>query len=222
MFDTSADPKKFEEALAFFREKLPLTKDQFDQLEAQLRIYAFTIAKISQLDLINDVFKALQAISESGLTFSEFKKRYTDTLGAAWGKGKKYTGWRMENIYRTNAQSQFSAGRYAQQEEVAGVRPYLMFDAVLDGNTSEICRGCNGVIRARNDPYWNNHIPPLHYQCRSAVRSLSTSEAQRRGITGALPSEQPLEGFGTRPDPTYRHDFSKYPADLLAIHDSKT
>ncbi len=45
--------------------------------------------------------------------------------------------------------------------------PYLMYDAVGDEDTMEICRRLDEKIYLATDPIWNDIYPGNHYQCRS-------------------------------------------------------
>lgn len=67
-------------------------------------------------------------------------------------------------------------------------------------HNSDVCRACDGVVRAWDDPFWESHTPQLHHFCRSQLRSLRPNEAARRGLTEQLPGSQPSNGFGLPPD----------------------
>ncbi len=54
--------------------------------------------------------------------------------------------------------------------------PYLMYDAVEDEDTTEICRRLDGKIYLATDPIWNDIYPGNHYQCRSGVISMTEEE----------------------------------------------
>lgn len=49
----------------------------------------------------------------------------------------------------------------------------LEFDAILDGRTTYTCRSLHGVRKLVDDPFWNRSYPPLHFLCRSSVRSFA-------------------------------------------------
>jgi SPP1 gp7 family putative phage head morphogenesis protein len=49
------------------------------------------------------------------------------------------------------------------------VNDYLEYVAVLDSKTSEICRPLDGIIRHKNDPFWQTHSPLNHYRCRCTL-----------------------------------------------------
>lgn len=41
--------------------------------------------------------------------------------------------------------------------------------SILDERTTPICGNAHGVTLAPDDPYWLNHWPPLHWNCRSII-----------------------------------------------------
>jgi SPP1 gp7 family putative phage head morphogenesis protein len=45
----------------------------------------------------------------------------------------------------------------------------LHYSAILDGRTTELCRGLDGTTLPLADPFWSQWTPPNHFGCRSAV-----------------------------------------------------
>lgn len=66
------------------------------------------------------------------------------------------------------------AGKWVHITANRDTLPYLQFDAVMDGRTTEICGRLNGIIRRVDDPIWGIIYPPNHFNCRSNVRQLAT------------------------------------------------
>ncbi len=214
----SAKPRAYQEALEWFRAKVPMTDAQYQALSASRRRKAFTVAGVAQLDLVHEVWTAIDAALEKGTTLDEFKRSIGDKLAREWG-GKN--GSRVETIFRTNMQSAYGAGRYAQMTDpdVLETRPYWMYDSILDGRTSGLCKNLNGTIKRHNDPWWDKRIPPLHHRCRSGIRTLTEEQAQARGITSNPPDLEPSEGFGYRPNLIeWTPKLSKYAEPLRLAH----
>ena len=44
---------------------------------------------------------------------------------------------------------------------------HVRYDAVMDGKTSEVCRGLNGTVWPIDSD--EIKVPPLHYNCRSSL-----------------------------------------------------
>jgi SPP1 gp7 family putative phage head morphogenesis protein len=218
MWEVTADPQLFEEALAWFRARVAVTPEEFRSLTETARRRAFTVSGVNQLDLINEVVAALDQAVEKGIDFAEFRELIGEKLEAAWGDDVLNPAWRLENIYRTNVQSAYSAGRYKQQTDpdVLRARPFWLYDAVLDSNTSAICRGLNGTLLPADHPRWSEIYPPNHFGgCRSAVRSLTAAAAERRGGATGEPTQKPDAAFAHAPAlDDYEPDLAKYPEEL--------
>lgn len=216
-----ASPGAFDEALAWFRERLPMTDPAFREVQGRARRLAFWVAGASNLDTVNSVWEAIEKSLATGTTLEDFKRDVGEKLAKEWGKPDSA---RLEVIFRNNLQTAYSAGRYAQETEpaVRKRRPYRQFVALLDSRTSPICRplgssGPNGrgVIRRVDDPWWLSHYPPLHHQCRSLTRLLRESQAEELGVTEELPKVTLEEGWGSVPTRSeWEPDLSKYPPAL--------
>ena len=195
MWSVSADPSRFQEAAEWFRGKVPLLKGEWDQLTQEARRRAFTAAGVALLDRMAELHASLLRALEEGTPLDEWRREALGILGQGWNRGH------LETIFRNNVQAAYSAGRWDQLQDPAVRRshPYLMYDAVLDSRTTEICRARDGVVRPADDPWWKANWPPLHHNCRSGVRALTRAEAERRGVARALPSVPPQEGFGLSP-----------------------
>lgn len=202
-------PKKgsFTEAIAWHRHRDPMPREQFDELDAALRQRAFVVAGLAQLDLVMDVHRALDRAVHDGTTLHDFKKEVGEKLEGEWAEtGGSHAS--LENIFRTNVQTAYGAGRYQQAKAVADYRPYWQFDAIEDMRTSPWCRPIGGIVRHSDDPWWRTHVPPLHYQCRSSIRTLTEAQAAREGVTPdeRLPLDEngepltAMPGFGAAPE----------------------
>lgn len=206
--DPPAPKGSFVEAIAWHRARdVSLTPEAFDELDDALGRRAFTVAGLAQLDLVMDVHRAIDRAVHDGTTLDDFKKQVSEELEREWGAtGERHAS--LENIFRTNVQAAYDAGRYQQAKEVADYRPFWQFDAIEDARTSPWCRPLGGVVRRFDDPWWRTHVPPLHFQCRSSIRTLTAAQAHALGLTadenlprdeeGKLVEAQP--GFGAAPE----------------------
>jgi len=220
MADTFAgitdDPVKFKEAIKAFRKKVPMTEDEWGELEADELQFAFTVANVTQLDLVVDVYEAITRAIENGTTLEDFKAEVGERLSEEWGGAD---GGLMETIFRTNVQGAYNGGRHAAADEMRDTRPYWRFDVVLDARTSEnICRPCAALVLAADDGWWATHYPPLHPNCRSIATTLTQAEAEEEGISGSGPDVDVVSGFGIEPTGagggSWEPDPKDYPGDL--------
>jgi SPP1 gp7 family putative phage head morphogenesis protein len=197
-WDVSAEPGDFEEAVAWFRARLPMTDQEYEALSAAERTRAFWISGVNELRVVETVFDELERAIAEGLPIEEFEARVRAKLDAA----HSIDGFHLETVFRNATQDAYNAGRYAQLTDptITTTRPYWLFDAVLDARTTKtICRPLDGTIKAHDDPWWQTHHPQLHHRCRSGIRALRPSEAKKRGLTVGDPAVDPQPGFGLSP-----------------------
>jgi SPP1 gp7 family putative phage head morphogenesis protein len=196
----SPQPLRFEEAVAWFRQKVILSEAEFRQLTEEARRRAFTVAGMAQTEVLAALWESLAQALEHGTPYEEWRRSVLPRLEAAWLGESSH---RLKIIFQTNILSAYAAGRYHQlsDPDVLRGRPFWMFDAVLDSRTSEGCRGLNGLVLPATHPFWDRNYPPRHYGCRSGVRSLTRADAERRGVADAAPPAVADPGFGSRPRP---------------------
>jgi SPP1 gp7 family putative phage head morphogenesis protein len=210
-------PQRFKEAVEWFRERVPLTKDVWLELEERAQAKAFTIAGVAQLEMVAEVFDDLNESLLRGESLDDFKGRVSQKLASAWGEDRP---WHVENVFRTNLQRAYSHARHEQMSEPAVVadRPFKMFAATLDSRTTDICRPLHGTILRADHPWWKTHMPPLHFQCRSAHILLSADLAREMGGTSKRAPDVPaMEGFGLLDD--WEPDLNAYPPELVRLYD---
>lgn len=194
------DPSRWRDAREWFQKHRPAVADGAPQTHRDAQARAFRVAGITSVNLVTEVHQAIDDAIANGTTLDDFKKRVGAKLAEEWGAPNAR---RVETIFRTNVQSAYNAGRWAEMNRpaVLAVRPFWKYVAILDGRTTATCAPLNGVIRRHDDDFWKEHFPPLHFNCRSTVVSLSRGEAERAGGVKDLPkADKPGEGFGTRPD----------------------
>lgn len=198
-WSVTADPLRFAEAEQWFRNKVPITRAEWEKLSEAAKRHAFVISGVAQGDLVADAWESLAKAIEQGQDFGEWKREMGDRLEAAWGKK---SASRLETIFFQNVQNSYQAGRYKQltDPDVIKARPYWLYDAVLDSRTTKLCSTLNGTVRPAEDSFWDTHTPPLHFFCRSGLRSLTRKQAEGR-ITETPPELPPASGFGSRPQP---------------------
>lgn len=216
----TADPAKYEQAIHSLRRRVPMTREKWDALSAAEREFAFTVSNVAQADLVAETLEAVKKAMENGTTLADFKAEIGAQLEEAWGGPDPF---RVETIFRTNVQSAYNAGRHEiiSDPVVKEARPYWRFDAVEDDRITEVCEKADGTVLPADDPWWAEHTPPLHYNCRSQIVPLSVEEAERTGISERAPSAEPSDGFGLEPSDEGGEDWSpntrEYPRAVAEI-----
>lgn len=123
-------------------------------------------------------------------------------------------------VARTFLQERYNTERWYQMvsEPVRSVRPFWLYDSIIDDRTTVICIGYNGTLLPWDHPWWLTRKPPNHWGCRAIIRAVSRATARRRGITTKLPLLIPQDGFGLSPALTSNRiylDPSKYSQRLI-------
>lgn len=171
-----------EKALEYFRNKGLAITEKWYELWQEAHTRAFTVAKISQAQLLLDVKELVDKAIEKGLTIKDFQKEFYDMIEKkGWVVPSQVAHpWRLETIYRTNLQTAYMKGRYHYQMQDK-TRPYWMYVAVLDNATRPSHRAMNEKIFPKDHPIWDVWYPPNGFNCRCRVRALTEEEAQARG-----------------------------------------
>lgn len=184
------------EAVSYFEGKGYRTTFGWADMMHEEHAAAFTVAKVSRLDLLADIRQAVDQAIREGWTKERFQRELTPTLVAKgwWGRQEMMdprTGEtrevqlgsprRLAIIYDTNLRTSHAAGRWEQIQRVKADRPYLRYCAVLDRRTRPAHRGWNGTVLPVDHGYWSTHYPPNGWRCRCFVVSVSQRELERRG-----------------------------------------
>jgi len=171
-----------------------ITWDWHEMLdEAHAR--AFTVAKATRVDMLQDIRAALTDALKNGGTLRDFQKNLTPVLQAKgwWGKqiivdsqgnaevAQLGSPRRLKTIYQTNLQSAYMAGRYQAMKASADSHPYWQYVAVMDGKTRPSHRAMNGRIFRHDDGLWEAAFPPNGFNCRCRARPMSEYSVEQEG-----------------------------------------
>jgi len=184
-------------AVEYFRSKGYAITWNWQEMWQDAHAQAFTVAKVTRMDILQDIRNAIDEAVSAGVTFEKFKKQLEPKLREKgwWGKrliagpdGVEKTvqlgsPYRLRTIYDTNTQTAYQAGRYKAQVDNRQARPYGEYVSVMDSRTSLRCRELNGKIFALGDPLWDGLYPPNHWGCRARVRTRSRQEISGENLT---------------------------------------
>ncbi|TCS38517.1 SPP1 gp7 family putative phage head morphogenesis protein [Paucimonas lemoignei] len=173
-----------EEAIAYFERKGLKVSWDWQEVWRHAHTQSFTVAKATRLDVLSDIYNALQDDLKNGGTFPAFLEKLQPLLMAKgwWGKVEqtnRYTGeirsvtygtpWRLETIYETNIQSAYMAGRYREMMAGTTYSPWWEYSAVMDSRTRPQHASLNGLVFRYDDPFWQTWYPPNGFRCRCRV-----------------------------------------------------
>ena len=202
-------PVPFAEAAEFLRSKIPVTKKEWSKLEPKVRFRAFTVARLSTVDYIEAANSILSAALDTGEGYAETWRKVSAVVS---DDALKLRPGYWENVYRTNTQSAYTAGKL---HVFSGNPPVAIRLLVIDDSrTSPICRHLlsrgsdHGMILPYEHKFWKTYgYPPYHYQCRTGIQGIYRPELSRLRILPENPSLSslkkagftPLPGFGGNP-----------------------
>lgn len=142
-----------------------------------LKNKAFSIAGVLRDDILKGAKFILYAGMKNGETTQEmifkldqFFLQYTIT-GEIIKEDKLLTPYHLENIVRTNFNDAYNQGRLDMMEDkdLGDLVTGVMFSAIMDERTTEVCEALDGQIFMQGDPDIARLTPPLHYMCRSTL-----------------------------------------------------
>jgi len=183
---------KFEEAIDYFKGKVPVTPQAFYKIAKEYRALAFTVSGYTKIQVLKKFYDELLRAIEDGTTVREFKEKMNEFLEKKGYEG--ITNFQADNIFRTNIQTAYNVGHYQQMTspEVMRLRPYWQYDAVNDRKTRLSHRAMDGKVYRADDPIWDTWYPPNGYRCRCGVRTLSERQVRERGLK--IETEPPVAG----------------------------
>lgn len=151
-------PLPMKTAQQFWRDKVLLGPAQFAKLDDAAKVKAFAVSGIAKGDELTTVFKAMQRAIDDGISFDKFKAQCQTIFDKRGWNG--LAAWRVDNIFRTNIQTAYNAGRYKEMQRVKKTRPFWQYSAVNDSRTRPTHSAMNGKIYPADHEFWDTWYPP--------------------------------------------------------------
>lgn len=183
----------------------------YGELQGVARQLAFSIAGISAYDQLQAVRDSLATAMADGKSFREWKKTVPPEVF-------ELPNYRLENIWRTNLQGNYMRGRWERFTQFSATRPFLMYDAINDTRVRPSHLAHDGVIRPVHNRYWLTHSPPLGYNCRCTLVSLTEGQAHARSGPGKGLYQEPRLPNGDLAEPDTGWDYNPFGDRLEAMH----
>lgn len=184
-----------EQNIEFLKAKKPKLSFNYDEIMHEAHLKAFSIAKVTKLDLLSEIQDSLIKAQSEGKSFETWKKEIKPTLAKKGWLGRvevvnEKTGeiktinvnhTRLQRIYNTNMRTANAQGRAKAQYALEG-EIYLRYIALQDGLTRPSHLRMHGITLKREDKFWERNYPPNGWNCRCVVRAYSKSECERQGF----------------------------------------
>jgi len=181
MADAAYGSLPFAEQIAFFRAKLNLPTRAWTDIYKADHDFAFVVAGANRDAIVADFRAAVEKAIADGTTLAQFRKDF-DAIVAT--HGWDYNGgrnWRSRVIYETNLNTSYAAGRF-EQLQAAPYWQYQHADWVTNPRHDHLA--WDGLVLARDDPWWQSHYPPNGWGCQCSVRGLWERNLERMGKDG--------------------------------------
>ncbi|WP_419782356.1 phage minor head protein [Malaciobacter marinus] len=190
-FNFNLAPK---DAIKYLRNKGYKLSFDYNELQKQAHYKAFTVAKVTRLDLLHDIFNSIDKAMIEGQNFKEWKKNIKPTLEAKgwWGEKEitnpktgeiktiKVDERRLRNIYKTNMRVSYAQARYKEQIKLP-LSQYFIYKSALLENTRVEHEALHNTVLPRDDVFWSTNYPPNGWGCVCHVLAISEKEAKKRG-----------------------------------------
>ena len=187
----------------------------WNELIGNMHNQAFVVAKMTQIDLLEDTRRFIRTAIREGLSGEAFRLHMESRLRLKgwWGKQTRMdpktgkisqvvlgTPYRIDNIFRTNVQSAYASGKWRRFYDNKESRPIIEYVAILDGVTRDLHRSLHGFTAEITDPVWDRIFPPNGYRCRCDTRALTEAQAAKRNKRKVMvPDGFPDPGFEGNP-----------------------
>ena len=104
---------------------------------------------------------------------------------------------RIATIVRTNLADAFNQARLSvfTDPSIGDFVKAYEYSAILDGVTTEFCRGMDGRIYLKSDPIWRGITPPNHFNCRSVLIPITELDSEWAPSPQPPLTLQPAKGF---------------------------
>lgn len=182
----------------------------YDEISHEAHLRTFTVAKITNLDLLNDIHESLIKAAKNGENFETWKANITPVLQKYGWIGKEVevknpkTGEvkkinvgarRLKTIFETNIRTAYAKAKFDSQ--MASSKKYFRYTAVLDGRTRAEHRAMHGIILPKEDKFWKTNYPPNGWGCRCKVVALDDEDLKRFSAK-PLKSSKGLENIASK------------------------
>lgn len=185
-------------AIEFWQWRAKLTDDEAKALGEGARCRAFYVSGLAKHDLVMLVSDGIEEALKNGETLEAFKERIAEAI-----KTQGWHDYRVENIFRTNMQTAYAAGRYKKMQAVKKSRPYWQYMAIMDRRVRPSHAILNGMVYPADHEFWKTNYPPNGFRCRCGVRTLSARQVKRMRLE--VRKDMPGPGMWTDPKTDYEY-----------------
>ena len=170
--------------------------------------HAFAVARSAEIETTQRIQKVIATAIKQGVTDQEAVRRILGSAKAIASNADDWTRAYAETVFRTNAATAASAGRFAQvaDPDVAAVIGGFRYTSSSDTRVRPNHAALDGLIAAPDDPIWHQCAPPNGWGCRCSLDFMSWGMLEQAGKVnrnGTVKKAAMPRGGG--PDPGFKH-----------------
>lgn len=169
----------FQESIDFFRSKLNIPTERWNDVWRDGHNSGFMIAGALKNDLLNDFRQAVDSAIAEGKSLSWFKSQFKEIRAKHGWDHTGSSSWRSKVIYDTNMRQSYNAGRYEQLQHFA----YWEYQHGDSRFPRPMHLSWHNLLLPKDDPWWKTHFPQNGWGCKCKVRGRSQQYVDRKGIT---------------------------------------
>ncbi|MEW6562750.1 MAG: phage minor head protein [Pseudomonadota bacterium] len=198
---TNAFASPFAEQGEFFRKKINLPSERWDDIQKSAHDRAFIVAGANKADLLNDLRLSIDQCIAEGKSLGWYQKQFDSIVKkhgwTGWtGEGSKAgQDWRTTITYQTNMSVSYAAGRWKQlhDPDLVKIRPYLTYHHA-DGvrRPRPLHLSWNGFTAPRDHPFWSTHACPNGWGCHCFISAASEEDYSAARAAG---KHEPPDGW---------------------------
>jgi len=184
----------FNEASQFFRNKLTIPTDQWDDLWKDQHAKGFMVAGATKAEMLTDMRDAIQKAVDGKMTLPEWQRKFDQVVeqyGWSYNGGRN---WRSSLIYNVNVRTANQAGRWKQLTDVPdGEVVYLVYrhrDGVMHPRPLHV--SWNGITLPSTHPWWTTHYTPNGWGCHCTVFRATAAEYRAAVKAGHIPPAEEI------------------------------
>lgn len=181
------------EALAFLRRKGLETSRHWLDVWREQHATAFTVAQMTELDLVDQTHREIQRAVRKGETLETFRGRLEPWLKergwAPRGRGGDIPT-RLKRIYDTNLRVAHGAGQWDRIQRTQEELPWLVYRLGPSEKHRPDHEAWSGTCLRVGDPWWTAHYPPNGWGCKCYVQQVARPP---KGATTKAPAAETRE-----------------------------
>lgn len=185
-------PDILERALDWFKKKGVINKLEFIKLSAEQRWKSFTVARVSDNELLGKIKDKVTEAIDSGIGIDEFRQdidKAFDAVGVS-----QLNPFHLDTVYLTNTFSGYGEGRKQIIDNLTEDEfPLRQVVTVGDDRVRDSHEELDGFTALKDDPIWDWLKTPFSYRCRCEIVPVHVSEGL--SPSGYIPEVRGKRGF---------------------------